>query len=94
MISGQALPALVFRVSSNARFPLGPSAVAFALKLCGSILVSTGPALRDLAGRQKQDRGDQVGARLRPGTEWFVIGSDCFLSEWTQGIRKHLPLRR
>lgn len=35
----------------NARFPLGPSEVAFALNLCGSILNTTGPALRDLAGR-------------------------------------------
>jgi hypothetical protein len=31
-----------------------------------------GLALRDLAGREHQDRGDRVGARLRPGTEWFV----------------------
>ncbi len=56
----------------NARFPLGPSALAFALNPCGSILVTTGPTLRDLAGRGQQDRGDQAGARLRPGTEWFV----------------------
>jgi hypothetical protein len=35
----------------NARFPLGPSALAFALNLCGSILNTTGPALRDLAWR-------------------------------------------
>jgi len=41
------------RISSlgNARFPLGPSDLAFALNLCGSILNTTGPALRDLAGR-------------------------------------------
>ncbi len=35
----------------NARFPRGPSDCAFALTLCGSILNTTGPALRDLAGR-------------------------------------------
>ena len=39
------------RDSSNARFPLGPSALAFALNKGGSILNTTGPALRDLAGR-------------------------------------------
>ena len=33
----------------NARFPHGPSAHAFTLNLCGSILNTTGPALRDLA---------------------------------------------
>ena len=32
-------------------FPLGPSDLAFALNSCGSILNTTGPALRDLAGR-------------------------------------------
>jgi hypothetical protein len=31
-----------------------------------------GLALRNLAGQWVQDRGDQVGARLRPGTKWFV----------------------
>ena len=56
----------------NARFPLGPSGLAFALNSCGSILNTTGPALRDLTGREQQDKGEQVGARLRPGTEWFV----------------------
>ena len=61
-------------VPRNARFPLGPSALAFALNTGGSILVGTGPALRDLAGREQQDKGDQLGARLRPGTEWFVTG--------------------
>jgi hypothetical protein len=35
----------------NAQFPLGPSGLAFALNSCGSILNTTGPALRDLAGR-------------------------------------------
>jgi hypothetical protein len=35
----------------NARFPLGPSECAFALNTHGSILKTTGPALRDLAGR-------------------------------------------
>ena len=35
----------------NARFPLGPSVLAFALSEGGSRLVTTGPALRDLAGR-------------------------------------------
>jgi hypothetical protein len=35
----------------NARFPLGPSALAFALNSHGSILNGTGPALRGLAGR-------------------------------------------
>jgi len=41
-----------YRFSSmgNARFPLGSSGFAFALNLCGSILNTTGPALRDLAG--------------------------------------------
>ena len=39
------------RAPGNARFPHGPSGFAFALILCGSILVTTGPALRDLAGR-------------------------------------------
>ena len=34
--------------------------------------MSPGPALRDLAVRAWQDEGDQAGARLRPGTEWFV----------------------
>ena len=38
----------------NARFPLGPSAIAFALNSWGSILVNTGPALRDLAVRLQQ----------------------------------------
>jgi hypothetical protein len=56
----------------NARFPRGPSEGAFALDLCGSILNTTGPALRDLAVRWPQDKGEQVGARLRPGTEWVV----------------------
>ena len=37
--------------SDNARFPHGPSALAFALSLLGSILNTMGPALRDLAGR-------------------------------------------
>ena len=41
----------------------------------GRLEVSTGRALRDLAGREEQDRGDQVDARLRPGTEWFVTGN-------------------
>ena len=35
----------------NARFPLRPSALAFALNSRGSILNTTGRALRDLAGR-------------------------------------------
>jgi hypothetical protein len=35
--------------SHNARFP--PSGLAFPLNLCGSILNTTGRALRDLAGR-------------------------------------------
>ena len=56
----------------NARFPHGPSDLAFTLNLCGSILNTTGPALRDLAGREQEDKGDQAEARLRPGTEWFV----------------------
>jgi len=34
--------------------------------------VDCGPALRGLAGQQQGGRGDQIGARLRPGTEWFV----------------------
>jgi len=38
-------------LSSNARFPPGPSAFAFALNRGGSILVTTGRALRDLAVR-------------------------------------------
>jgi hypothetical protein len=38
-------------VRRNARFPHGPSALAFALNSCGSILNTTGPALRGLAGR-------------------------------------------
>ena len=58
------------KAAGNARFPLGPS--AFVPNLPGSILNTTGPALRDLAGRYPQDRGDQVDARLRPGTEWVV----------------------
>ena len=41
--------ALKVGFDGNARFPRGPS--AFALILWGSILVTTGPALRDLAGR-------------------------------------------
>jgi hypothetical protein len=32
------------RFHDNARFPLGPSALAFALNSCGSILNTTGPA--------------------------------------------------
>ena len=56
----------------NPRFPHGPSVLAFAPDLGGSILNTTGPALRDLARRGQQDRGEEVGARLRPGTEWFV----------------------
>jgi uncharacterized protein with HEPN domain len=40
-----------FRSPGNARFPRGPSVLAFALDLSGSILNTTGPALRDLAGR-------------------------------------------
>ncbi len=63
---------LGFGLCCNARFPHGPSALAFALTWSGSILITTGPALRNLAGREQQDRGDQMGARLRPGTEWFV----------------------
>ena len=39
----------------------------------GRLKVSLGRALRDLAGREQQDRGDQVGTRLRPGTEWFGL---------------------
>ncbi len=39
------------RAACNARFPRGPSALAFALNTGGSILVTTGPALRDLAVR-------------------------------------------
>ena len=35
----------------NARFPRGPSESASAFTSCGSILKTTGPALRDLAGR-------------------------------------------
>jgi hypothetical protein len=35
----------------NARFPHGPSALAFALNSLGSMLNTTGPALRGLAGR-------------------------------------------
>jgi len=35
----------------NARFPLGPSALAFTLNSRGSNLDTTGLALRDLAGR-------------------------------------------
>jgi len=31
-----------------------------------------GPALRDLAVQRNQDRALLTGARLRPGTEWFV----------------------
>ena len=58
----------------NARFPCGPSALAFALKLDGSILNTTGPVLRDLAGRELQDKCERGAARLRPGTEWFVTG--------------------
>jgi hypothetical protein len=38
-------------IYGNARFPLGPSILAFALDFCSSILNTTGPALRDLAGR-------------------------------------------
>jgi hypothetical protein len=53
-------------------FPLGPSGLAFALNSCGSILNTTGPALRGLAGWWREDRGNQTGARLWPGTEWFV----------------------
>jgi hypothetical protein len=34
--------------------------------------VDSGPALRGLAGGHMQDEDDQTGARLRPGTEWFV----------------------
>ena len=34
----------------NARFPRGPSALAFAQNSCGSILNTTGPSLRDFAG--------------------------------------------
>ncbi len=40
----------------NARFKHGPSEVAFALNWCGSILVSTGPALRDLAAGERSGR--------------------------------------
>jgi len=54
----------------NARFPLGLSVLAFALNQGGSILNTTGPALRDLAGRYQQSRDDQLGARLRSGAEW------------------------
>ena len=42
-------------VVGNARFPLGPSALAFALNRCGSILNTKGPALRDLAGQELVD---------------------------------------
>ena len=56
----------------NARFPLRPSERAFALNTGGSILNTTGPALRDLAGWEPQVRGGRPAARLRPGTEWFV----------------------
>ena len=59
-------------VVGNARFPLGPSGLAFALNLGGSILNTTGPALRDLAGPLQQVKGDQSGARLRSRTEWVV----------------------
>jgi hypothetical protein len=65
---GEMVPAFL----CDARFPLGPSALAFALNSCGSILNTTGPALRGLAGQKQQDRVDQQGARLRPGTEWVV----------------------
>jgi hypothetical protein len=42
-------------IPPNARFPLGPSALAFALNSGGSILVITGPALRDLAVEGLED---------------------------------------
>ncbi len=56
----------------NARFPHGPSALAFALSACGSILVTTGPALRDLAVQRFLRWLILRGTRLRLGTEWFV----------------------
>ena len=37
----------------HARFKHGPSALASALNFCGSILITVGPALRDLAVRRQ-----------------------------------------
>jgi hypothetical protein len=62
-------------------YPLGPSALAFALNSRGSILNTTGPGP---AGPRRLHgfwvRPVIEGARLRPGTEWFVT---C-----------HLPMQR
>lgn len=50
----------------NARFPHGPSALAFALKSDGSILNTTGPAAsRKVAEGTFQVNRDQVGGSLR-----------------------------
>ena len=49
------LPILGSAFRCNARFPLGPSVLAFALNLGGSILMTMGQALRDLAVGQLVD---------------------------------------
>lgn len=54
-------------LSSNARFPLGPSTLAFAQNSSGSILNNTGPALRDFTGQWQQGRDDHVGAPAPAG---------------------------
>jgi len=58
-----------FRGPHDDQFPLGPAVLAFALNSLGSIQNTTGPALRDLVGRELQDRGGQAAARLPPRPE-------------------------
>jgi hypothetical protein len=75
----------------DARFPVGPSALASALNSGGSILNTTGPAVRDLAGRQLQDRGDQSGAQLRSRIEWAVTRTGVPLLPSACGLRPNRP---